>query len=331
MTYPRPQNDVAAIRRFFTPTPVKPNYTNEIVFAVIGGVIALVGLGVICAGASNEGGLGAGLCCALPFLGGGGALGISSLVKWNGKNSVYQRGLRESEPKPPATWVRDCLFDDLIRIEDRALSELRISRGHLEIKTEWLRRFRDAAIQAGIPPERFGDLNKPLVLLGPARPPVVANVGTEGVLFSRYLVSVICPTSWQFGIYECVLDLDTGRWTAEQTKQYPYNHVAAVTTRTVPLSWPAPPVGAAPAAPPKDDPLKWIGAGAPVHGAAIEYRDLQIVVSGGDRAVMSLGIVDQTAYRDYSSMIMPSANDVIDAVKANLERRDMKPPFEGQI
>ncbi|GAB4046869.1 hypothetical protein [Catellatospora paridis] len=315
MTYPRPEADAAAIRRFFTKEPTKPDYTSAIVQMAFGGAALLVGLVCAAGGATMStdlsSGIGSGLCCSAPFFIAAAVLGLVGGLAYRSKLIDYQQKVVAANPKPPVEWVRAHLQSDLARIEQRALQELRISREDLQLESDLVTRRRQEAIAHGQDGPASDD-KQPLTLLGPARRTVIAyDASGSWALFSRSLVSVICPTSWQFGIYECILELDTGRLTAEQAKTYPYSQVAAVTTRTVPLQWPTTEVR----------PIDSVGD--ELHWNAVEYRDLEVLVSGGDRAVVSLGLVDQESQKNYQSLLMPDANKVIDEVKAALRRRDV--------
>jgi hypothetical protein len=127
------------------------------------------------------------------------------------------------------------------------------------------------------------------------------------------------------------LDLASGQLSIEAAMHYPYAHVAAVVMRTVPVyEWspPSQPVRPGQAAPPPNgsQPVSVVSARQDFAVVSLEYSELQIMVTSGDRANVALGFVDQSSSRDFTSMLMPSGKDVKDAVNAALRRRDMHRP-----
>ncbi|WP_027345612.1 hypothetical protein [Hamadaea tsunoensis] len=305
----------AAVNRFFTPVPLKPSYTNEILLLSLGGAAVIVTILLMGIGATQSGGgLAGGLCCSIPFLIGGAVAGIAGLAKYSAKAGEYKRRLSLAVPKPPAEWIISLVTMEVNRISARAMAELRLVPEDLELETDWDREQRQYALAHGLPAPQEGS-RQPMMLLGPAAPTSIVLVtgGMTELLFSRCRVTAICPTSWQFGIYECELDLATGRLSRERARNYPYTQVSAVTTRTYAIAWQP-------------------GTPAPVSNAnvenvelanaAFEFKDLEVLVAGGERATIALGLVDQRTSKEYKNVTMLSANSVIDQVKANLRRRD---------
>jgi hypothetical protein len=113
---------------------------------------------------------------------------------------------------------------------------------------------------------------------------------------------------WQFGIYTCTFDLILGQISDAEAKQYPYNQVAAVITSTssVPLPPPGGRDGGKAALTARDDDF--------------EYRELRVLASAGDYALVPLHLVNQASGQMVKSSLMPHPEGVIDAIRKALRR-----------
>ncbi|WP_018351655.1 hypothetical protein [Longispora albida] len=307
---PAPPPRWLVVRRFFALTPKTPNYVGDLLMIGGGGALSIVAL-ILFLSASSSGATGSedpaqlagavpGLC--LGFI--GVTVGVIGGVLFLQHRAKYQRAYYHAEPKPPVEWIRGLVNHELRRIEEHALAELRIARGELQALSDAGTQQLQREIAEGLAPGQHGP-RRPMMIIGPALPTALVT-GEQGTYFSRYRFAVICPTGWQFGIYTCTLDLETGNLGTEEARWFPYSQVSAVTAGTRPL----PPIerGAGPA----------VLTQHPVKLGSLETRYLQILVSGGDRAEVSLGFIDQATLHAFRSDLMPSFEHVVDAVSTAL-------------
>ncbi len=322
----------ADVNRFFQRTPSPPSYASEYTLMIIGGAaVGLTIFGLVVGAARGGEAFATTFCCGFLFLVGGAIAGVTGLVKYTGKRSKYRREYALAQPKPPVAWIRELLYLDLHRIEQRAMESLGLQPDDLAIEPEEDKRLRELAIQAGQRPAN-DTTKRPVLLVGPAKPTRVALDADGRLLFERCSVTVICPTATQFSIYDCTLYLDTGGLGREETLQYPYSHVAAVSTVTEPVGLPLPyqsaPGPNAPAGPNQQpNPLE---ANYDAKFTDFEYQLLKIQVSSGNSAVMSCGLVNQ---RDRSLLMSSFQLDfraVTEEVRKALRRRGALMPQDRQ-
>lgn len=208
------------------------------------------------------------------------AAGVYALVRGFQRKGRYDAAYKKAEPKPTGKEMDRILAEDLRQIEERAMQRLGITPDHLEVGTQvW---DPVAALLAGGPVER-GE-RRPLVLYGPKMSGFA--IGDDDVWrFKEYEVMVICPTVHHLALYHCSLDFLTGGLSMEDTEEYQYNHVVAVSTRTTPV--------------PEDISLERLntrreeGEEQEVRFARVLRRRLEVSVSNGQSMGVTVGISDE--------------------------------------
>jgi hypothetical protein len=154
------------------------------------------------------------------------------------------------------------LAGEITRIQSAALEKLAITIDDLELTgDEW-----DplAQLEAGASLHDPGR-RRPLVVFSPHED-AREGIGADGrSRFSDYGVMVICPTHFSLGLYLCAVDILSGAMRGEDTWEYHYDDVVAISTITV-GDQDTPRL-------PRDDEF---------HFARTIQRELQIVASSGD-------------------------------------------------
>jgi hypothetical protein len=246
------------VDRYFARVPDEAEKSQALLY-VLGGVGAVV-LGLVTGIAESW------LVGGFLLLG-----GLAAFVRGLRLYEVYREGCEVALPK-----ARDVVIDklrerELSKVEQRALSRLDLTVDDLEL---------DAALRdplAERPPGRRPE-RAPLVVTGPV-PTSQAMVGRDGVWrFSQYAVLVICPTDYHLALYRCVIDLRVAGLFQEETHEYHYTDVVAVSTAIQ-----QGPEIVAQSAEAKDR--------APRFGAPL-LHEFQLVVSSGDRSRIVVGISD---------------------------------------
>ncbi len=144
---------------------------------------------------------------------------------------AYNKEYRAAEPKPSDVEMDRVLASDLANIEERARKMLGVTFDDLELVDSEYDPI--ASLDRGNPHLNRGD-RRPLLLFGPQKP-FDAAFGLDDVLrFSRYQIMAIYPTSYHFAIYLGVIDFLTGGIFQEETQEYMYNDVVAVTIKSEP-------------------------------------------------------------------------------------------------
>lgn len=226
-------------------------------------------------------------------------------VKGFSRKSAYDKAYARAEPKPSDAEVDACLAADLVMIVARAMERLGLTYDDLEtVAQQWdpvanLSRGQNR-IQAG--------RGRPMVVFGPMFPARTA-VGQDGVWrFSCYQVMVICPTSYHLAIYRTGIDFLTGGLRQEETQEYHYSDVVAVSTTSAPGTE--------------------LTAESTAHSASSEVRfakttlrEFQIVVASGDRSKVVVGIADETDPEREATLQESRIDDVIAAVRRMLRER----------
>lgn len=236
-------------------------------------------------------------------------LGIAGYEFYKGfeKKSEYDRQCELSEPKLSDEDMDRRLRADLIRIRSRATERLGLTADDIELSDEtW-----DPLVHLdrGNPlldqPHRH-----PFLVFGPLLSAPSA-VGKDGIWrFAGYEVMVICPTSYQLAVYRCALDFLTGGLRHEETQEFHYVDVVAVSTTTSPL----PHVNL--------DPVDLRTRQVGIHFAKAVARQFQIVVSSGDRSKIVVGILDD-AHPDNEPLKLRASNieKVIKSVRRMLREK----------
>ncbi|WP_370967681.1 hypothetical protein [Amycolatopsis sp. cg9] len=152
------------------------------------------------------------------FVVGGGAAAVRGFLLFE----AYRDAREAALPKP-----RDAIIDkirdhELAKVRRRALDRLDLTAEDLELDpADW-----DPLAQ----PLREESPREPLIVTGPV-PTSRAVVGRDGIWrFSQYAVLAICPTDYHLGLYRCVIDLRVAGLFQEETHEYHYADVVAVST-----------------------------------------------------------------------------------------------------
>lgn len=215
---------------------------------------------------------------------------------------AYRDACAAALPKP-----RDAIIDkirdhELTKVRRRALERLDLTAEDLELDSaDW-----DALAE----PVLGAAPREPMVVVGPV-PTSRAVVGGDGVWrFSRYAVLVICPTDYHLGLYRCVIDLRVAGLFQEETHEYHYADVVAVSTAIRD--------GSHLIAQAAD------GDGGPRFAKAL-LHEFQLVVASGDRSSIVFGISDER-HPDHQAQLPPTGIDnVVRAVRTMLRDKKAAP------
>jgi hypothetical protein len=247
---------------------------------------------------------------ALLFATSGPALG--GVVLWCAAATVltgYANGARyrkeraAAEPRPPDREMDRVFAAELVEIAATAMKQLGLTVDELALTSEsW---DPVALLERGNPILQPGE-RRPLIVFGPHETARVA-VGRDGVWrFSAYRVMVICPTHYNFGLYMCATDLLTGALSREETHEYHYDDVVAISTVTV-----------------ADDerrPLDLRGDGE-LRFARTLLRELRIVSSSGDCRRIEVAVPGHGESGRAATQLSSGIDDVITAVRRVLREK----------
>ncbi|OZM78079.1 hypothetical protein [Pseudonocardia sp. MH-G8] len=233
------------------------------------------------------------------------AVGIGAVVTVRGfeLRATYHRRYAAAEPKPADHDMDRTLDEDLAAAARRAMSRLEVTQDELELHSDDV----DPWAQLG-GRRRLADQGRgPLVVFGPAE----GSQGRRGVdrvwRFTSYDIMVICPTGHHLAIYECVLDFASGRRRDEDTHEYHYPDVVAVSTRTRPREGISLHLQA--------------GTDGDLSLRKTMTREFEIIVSSGDRSAILVGIRDDDR-PDQQIVLQESGIDrVIAAVRRMLREK----------
>ncbi|WP_410631873.1 hypothetical protein [Amycolatopsis sp. cmx-4-83] len=277
------------VDRYFAPVPGERERQRVWGFLLGGAALLLVGVALSMTDSWPVG---------IPLVIGGGAAVVRGFPLFE----AYRDAREAALPKP-----RDAIIDkirdhELAKVRLRALDRLDLTTEDLELEpADW-----DPLAQ----PLREEAPREPLVVTGPV-PTSGAVVGRDGVWrFSQYAVLVICPTDYHLGLYRCVIDLRVAGLFQEETHEYHYADVVAVSTA--------------------------IREGTRVTAQIADADDgdhrfertllheFQLVVSSGDRSAIVVGISDGR-HPDHQARLAGTGIDpVVRAVRGML--RDKKAP-----
>lgn len=224
---------------------------------------------------------------------------------------LFFRGVRQYESYHEACELalpkaRDVLIDhirerELSKVEERALHRLDLTAEDLELDSVP----RDPLAE---PPLDGRSARRPLIVTGPV-PTSRAMIGRDGVWrFSQYAVLVICPTDYHLGLYRCVIDLRVAGLFQEETHEYHYTDVVAVSTK----------VGDGP---------RIVAQSAEADESTLRFdrpllHEFQLVVASGDRSKIVVGISDGHNPDQRARLPVTDIDRVLVAVRAML--RDKK-------
>ncbi|GAA3057794.1 hypothetical protein GCM10010464_22960 [Pseudonocardia yunnanensis] len=213
----------------------------------------------------------------------------------------YRRRLAAAEPKPSDQEMDHTLDEDLHAAAERAMRRLGLTRNDLELHSDEV----DPPAEARRRPRLADQGRGPLVVFGPANR-ARGRSGLDRVWrFTLYDVMVICPTGHHLGIYECVLDFATGSRKDEETYEFHYSDVVAVSTRTRERA---------------ELGLELVYSSSiavPLHRTMT--REFEIVVSSGDRSAIVVGIRDDDGL-DQQLVLQESGIDRVTAAVRRMLR-----------
>jgi hypothetical protein len=214
---------------------------------------------------------------------------------------LYRRQFATSHPRPSDKEMDRLLAAELVRIGEDALRKLAITSDDLELTgQDW---DPVAQLEHGNP-VRHPHARRPLVVFGPDDE-AHAEIGSDAVWrFSAYRVMVICPTHFNLGIYQCLLDALSGVLAHEQTREYHYDDIVAISTVSVGVQ----------------EPARLRLKNEEFHFARMILRELQIVASSSDRATVPV-VVPGYGDSGQTKMQWSGIEEVIAAVRRVLRDR----------
>lgn len=279
-----------AVKKYFSPTPDPSMESTARRLLGGAGALGLLAIALLVVGA------------VIPAVGSV-LVGLFVLQQGLQQRGVYRRRYDRAEPKPSDEQMDRLLRDDLHRASDRSLTRLGLTRDELALRSF------DADPLAGRPGARLADQGRgPITVFGPAAD-VRGRTGADNVLrFTAYDVMVICPTNHHLGIYECRLDMASGRLRNEETREYHYEDVVAVVTTTT--STPETTVELLD---------KYSSASVLLTRAA--YRSFEVIVSSGDRSSIVVGIKDEQEREGRFRLQESGIDSVISAVRQMLREK----------
>lgn len=280
----------AAVRKYFKRTPDPADETRARLFLAAAIVFAI--------GAASL------LIVALPALAAiVGAVAVVLLLQGLEQRYYFRRRFRAAEPKPSDKQMDDLLKDDLSRAAARAMERLALSENELELRSEDVGPPSNGSGWSRLAEQGLG----PLVVFGPVLRSRGRIGGDRKWRFMNYEVMAVCPTGHHIAIYKCVLDFATGLRRDEQTHEYFYTDVVAVSTITTP----------------GDVLIELLGSAGyhDVTYARTMKRELQIVISSGDRSTIVVGIRNDD-HPDHKIHLQESGIDhVIEALRRKLREK----------
>ncbi len=203
----------AAVRRYFTPTPAFPRVIGSSLVTVLGLILLL---------AATASAFYAVAGLVVMFLG---------ARKWVPRVYRYYQYKKLAEPKPTD-----------------AQMDLWLAEAFDPARSEGFKRLdivRDQMIDPGAPP---------LLVVGfPQAVSYRLARGRDGLVrCDKYDILVVYLTNWHLCTYQCILDMETGAFVSDETREFHYRDVLSVATSSDRVALPLPidhskPAGAAPA------------------------------------------------------------------------------------
>ena len=250
----------ASVRRYFTPPPDFPSIIRPAIAAVIGLFFILAGLGG-----------------SAPIAIVGLIIIAVAAVKATPRIIRYNEMRARSEPKPSDHQMDQWLADAIGPMIEAGFNRLDIARSEL-----------------------VNPAAGPLVVVGfPDSPSARFRLarGKDGhVRASHYDILAVYLTQWRLSTYQCVLDMETGAFVTDQTREFHYRDIVSVATSSDRVSWPIPIDHAKPHATP---------ATTDGSGDAIENKQQSVEVTttqwfrlrvASDEIAILVGLFDVSAY-----------------------------------
>jgi hypothetical protein len=284
-----------AVKKYFQITPDERERTRArhqqqaaVVFIVVAGSLVLVEIRVLA------------ILVAM--------VALVLLLQGLGGMADYRRRLTAAEPKPADQLMDRTLDEDLSAAADRAMRRLGLTRDDLELHSDEV----EPPAEPRRARPRLADQGRgPLVVFGPAQRARGRSGADRVWRFTRYDVMVICPTGHHLAIYECVLDFASGRRKDEETYEFHYADVVAVSTRTRERA---------------ELGLELVYSSSfavPLHRTMT--REFEIVVSSGDRSAIVVGIRDDDLHAHQLVLQESGIDHVTAAVRRMLRTKKGAP------
>lgn len=230
------------------------------------------------------------------------------------QKKIYDAEYARAIPRPSDEEIDQIIGMDTLSIVNRALPQLGLTQADL-VSPRGMGgssggTFDDLAASTAMPKANRPGASQ-MVVWGPALPCNLA-IGEDGKLrYSKYEFMVICPTNYHLAVYRCELDLYTGALRSERTYEFHYSDVVAVRT----LSFPVNRFQGIPIHP---RPSQW-----QVSTRLDTIRTMEIVVSSGDRAAITLGVSNAAELTVDSGETNDSLQfrDVLDRIRQMLREK----------
>lgn len=206
--------------------------------------------------------------------------------------------------KPSDEEMDHLLAVDLTRVREQAIKRLGLTLDELELPSEEWDPVANSA--RGNPLIGGQRKRRPMIVFGPALPTLSA-VGRDSVWrFGAYDVMAICPTGYHLALYRARIDFPMGSFDREETQEYHYNDVVAVSARTT-----------------LDQEFNSLDlrGGKPIHFAKAVFREFEVVVSSGDRSAIVVGIQNEERPEEQSKLQPSGIDDIIPSVRRILKEK----------
>lgn len=181
----------------------------------------------------------AGFLLAMIMLGGGSDgfgiffLAVSGYGGYKGTRKMinYYKEYSAAEPKPSDEEMDHLLGGDLEKICNLAMKELDLTLDQIQL----FEKQPDPVANLCKKENLEEKIERPMLVFGPSLPSRMTAVGKDGISrFADYNILVICPTNYHLALYQTEVDFLTGGFRYENTDEYHYDDVVAVSTNTAP-------------------------------------------------------------------------------------------------
>lgn len=259
--YPGLTDRQASVRRYFTPPPEFPRIVRPAIAALIGLFLILVGLG------------------GSAFISVVGLIVVAvAAIKATPRIIRYNELRARSQPKPSDHQMDQWLADAIGPTIEAGFNRLDIARSEL------VNQAAGPLVVVGFPDTQTGDFRL-------AR-------GKDGqVRASHYDILAVYLTEWRLSTYQRVLDMETGAFITDQTREFHYRDIVSVATSSDRVSWPIPIDHANPhAAPAPTKGSADANENKPQQSLAVTTRQWFRLRVASDEIAILVGLSDVSAY-----------------------------------
>ncbi|MCB1032219.1 MAG: hypothetical protein KDD47_00100 [Acidobacteria bacterium] len=200
------------LRRYFRKIPVRPTYTYSIRLSRFGGGLSLAGLLLLLTSMQTARGGFLGLILLVA----GGVLLFHSVRRWLGEKYTFEKALSASFPQPPDQEVDRWFGEALGRLRNYSLERLDLTDEEVEGIEE-------------IPP-----IIGPILWAVGGVPweDLVSKTGQDGMArYGVYQISYLWLSEESLGIFRCDYNFVRDAVLNEETHEYYYQDIVAVSTR----------------------------------------------------------------------------------------------------